>query len=105
MFSKLSTNGIEEVTLVDDFDTAEVATLAPFDRSIKITAMVCAKTSRENIGTTQIISNIDSNQNRVMVKCDSDTPQACYDDLASVCDDCRILHPDAFLIQKDNHPE
>ena len=105
MFSKLSTNGIEEVTLVDDFDTAEVATLASFDRSIKITAMVCAKTSKENIWTSQIISNIDSNQNRVVVKCDSGTSQECYDDLASVFDDCRILYPDAFHIQKNNHPQ
>ena len=105
MFSTLSTNGIEEVTLIDDVDIADVAILASFDRSIEVTAMVCTKTSNENIGTTQIISNIDSNQNRVMVKCDSGTPQACYDGMASVFDDCRILYPDAFHIHKDNHPE
>lgn len=96
IFSTLKANGIEEVTLVGDVDIAVVAITASLDYSIKVTALVCTKTNKENIGTIPIIRNVDSNQIKVMVICDARTPQACIDDLASVYDGCRILYPDAF---------
>lgn len=98
IFSTLEAKGISEITLVGDVDIAELAIMASFDSSIKITALVNTETNKSQIGPVPVVTTLDETRDHAVVICDARNPQACFDDLVEQIDVEAIYYPEAYYI-------